>query len=638
MVRGPERIGPGRRISSGGHGTNRAEQAIKGDAGGHEDPAARSWSARRPSARATARRFGYVGLLAAPLAILIGLVGLASQRDVLIAGSDLRVYLSYADRLVSGSVPYRGFHLEYPPLALAAMAAPRLAWPFGVPDLGTFAWLFTIAQGGMAVLGGWLIVKVSPRPVEALGVWALLVLAACVSMAWRYDLWPAVLVLVAVVAAELDRPGAAGIALGVGTMMKLFPLVLVPILAARSIALRDGRGLARLLLGTAGIVVVVMAGSIGLAGGDAFQWLTYQLDRGLQIETTGAGLLLLLHAINGLPLSIENAFGSLQVRSAGADALAAAAPFLELGLVAAVSVVALVRFRRDLARFGRVPVSSLASAGVAVLASLLVPSKVFSAQYIVWFLPLVPLLAGRQRWLVVATAALSTFIYPLNYTALWQLDPTLTALLNLRNLLLVVLLAWLLSSLGRTGTPASAPARGDRRDAMAVRPPAGRGSSTEQRALARSMPRADRTLDRAGEVAEPVNPGVVAGSAGEDPPRPDRRSRPPGGPRISQPASRRTESARPIPGQRARATTAALVAGRACFSIARANSWNERPSGESAFVNITGAPELRALIAPRYSLTMRWSIVRLRAPSAFLTLIPVNAFERLRTSFTRSSA
>ena len=461
MVRGPERIGPGRRISSGGHGTNRAEQAIKGDAGGHEDPAARSWSARRPSARATARRFGYVGLLAAPLAILIGLVGLASQRDVLIAGSDLRVYLSYADRLVSGSVPYRGFHLEYPPLALAAMAAPRLAWPFGVPDLGTFAWLFTIAQGGMAVLGGWLIVKVSPRPVEALGVWALLVLAACVSMAWRYDLWPAVLVLVAVVAAELDRPGAAGIALGVGTMMKLFPLVLVPILAARSIALRDGRGLARLLLGTAGIVVVVMAGSIGLAGGDAFQWLTYQLDR---------GLLLLLHAINGLPLSIENAFGSLQVRSAGADALAAAAPFLELGLVAAVSVVALVRFRRDLARFGRVPVSSLASAGVAVLASLLVPSKVFSAQYIVWFLPLVPLLAGRQRWLVVAIAALSTFIYPLNYTALWQLDPTLTALLNLRNLLLVVLLAWLLSSLGRTGTPASAPARGDRRDAMAVRP------------------------------------------------------------------------------------------------------------------------------------------------------------------------
>jgi hypothetical protein len=127
----------------------------------------------------------------APLAILIGVVGLASQRDVSIAGSDLRVYLRYADRLVSGSIPYLGFHLEYPPLALVAMATPRLLWPFGSPNLETFAWLFTIGQGGVAVVAGWLIAKVSPRPIEALGVWSLLVLAACVSMGWRYDLWPA---------------------------------------------------------------------------------------------------------------------------------------------------------------------------------------------------------------------------------------------------------------------------------------------------------------------------------------------------------------------------------------------------------------------------------------------------------------
>ena len=49
---------------------------------------------------------------------------------------------------------------------------------------------------------------------------------------------------------------------------------------------------------------------------------------------------------------------------------------------------------------------------------------------------------------------------------------------------------------------------------------------------------------------------------------------------------------------------------------------------------MNGAPEFRALIAPRYSFTIWWSIVRLRAPSAFLTLMPVKAFERLRTSWT----
>ena len=49
---------------------------------------------------------------------------------------------------------------------------------------------------------------------------------------------------------------------------------------------------------------------------------------------------------------------------------------------------------------------------------------------------------------------------------------------------------------------------------------------------------------------------------------------------------------------------------------------------------MNGAPVFRALIAPRYSLTIWWSIVRFSAPSAFFTLIPVNAFERFRTSWT----
>ena len=397
-----------------------------------------------------AGRLRHTVLLAAPLAILIGVVGLASARDVLVAGTDLRVYLADADRLVSGSIPYLGFHLEYPPLALVAMTVPRLAWPFGSPDLQAYAWLFAITEGLVAILGGWLIARVAPRPLEALAVWALLVLAACVSMAWRYDLWPAVLVLGAVVAVELGHPGTAGAALGLGIMTKLFPVVLVPILAARSIALRDGRGLARLLVGTLVVVVGVMAVSIWLARGDALQWVAYQADRGLQVESTGAGILMLLHATAGLPLSIENAFASLQVRAAGADALAAAAPFVELLLVVGVSVLALVRFRRDVARTGSVPLASLASAGVAVLVSLLVPSKVFSVQYVVWFLPLVPLLAGRQRWLAVAIAALSTILYPFVYTSLWQLDPAVTGLLNIRNALLVLLLGWLAWSLGGT--------------------------------------------------------------------------------------------------------------------------------------------------------------------------------------------
>ena len=88
-----------------------------------------------------------------------------------------------------------------------------------------------------------------------------------------------------------------------------------------------------------------------------------------------------------------------------------------------------------------------------MLAALLVPSKVLSVQYIVWFLPLVPLLADRWRWLVVTISALSTLVYPFLDASLWELDPTTAAVLNVRNLLLVVLLAGMTASLARTSSP-----------------------------------------------------------------------------------------------------------------------------------------------------------------------------------------
>ena len=397
------------------------------------------------------------GLLVAPLALLIALLVITPARDLRDIGSDLPVYLDYGRRLLGGAVPYRAFPLEYPPLALVPMTLPVLVWPFGTPTFDAYAWLFTIAEGIVAVAGAVLLVKVADRPVGTLAAWSLLVITAGASIAWRYDLWPAVLVLAGVVAAERGRPGLAGLALGTGAMMKIFPIVLVPILAARAIALGDRAGLGRLLLGAAVAVLPIMALTLALSGTDALHWLTYQLDRGLQIESVGAGLLLLLHAVVDHPLTVVVAYSSLQVSSPGADTIVAATPFMESLVVLGVCGLALVRFHLDARRSGLVPLQRLATAGVAVLVALVVTSKVFSVQYIVWFLPLAPLLPVRQRWLVVAIAAVSSVVYPLNYTHLWQLDPLLTVVLNVRNLLLVILLGWLALDLTRD-LPGESPA------------------------------------------------------------------------------------------------------------------------------------------------------------------------------------
>ncbi|HEX7474027.1 MAG TPA: glycosyltransferase family 87 protein [Candidatus Limnocylindrales bacterium] len=388
-------------------------------------------------------RLRIAGLLVAPLGIVLVVVVLTPGPAFAGVTGDVGVFFGYANRLLGGAIPYRGFPLEYPPLALVPMSIPRLVWPFGTPTDDAFSLLFALMEGCLAVLVGSLIARASADPMRALATWAVLVLAAGASITWRYDLWPAALVLGAVVAVDRGRPGLAGVAIGVGTMLKLFPIVVLPILAARSLALRDWAGLKRLVLGAAVTVALVMGVAFAAAGSDSLMWLTYELDRGLQLESTGSGILLLLHVLADQPFALVHAFGTLEVVAPGADIVAPATTVIELLLVAAVGACALVRFRRDARRLGAVPLASLAVAVVAVVVALIVSSKVFSAQYIVWFLPLIPFVPGRLRWMGLVIAAVSTVIYPLAYTPVWQLDPLMALVLNARNVLLILFLLWL---------------------------------------------------------------------------------------------------------------------------------------------------------------------------------------------------
>ncbi len=392
------------------------------------------------------------GLLLAPLGIVLFVVAVTPGPIFAGITSDLRGYFEDSARFLAGVVPYRGFPLEYPPLALVPMTLPKLLWPFGTPSDVFLVVGFAVVEGCLAVLVGWLIARVSADPVRAVATWALVVLLAGGSIAWRYDLWPAAAVLVAFVATGRGRPGLAGAALGVGTMHKLFPIVVLPILAARAIALRDWAGLKRLLLAAALTVALVMGVSFAAAGSDSFMWLTYELDRGLQLESTGSGILLLLHVLADQPFALVHAFGTLEVVAPGADILAPATTVVELLLVAAVGACAFVRFRRDAVRLKTVPLESLAVAIVAVIVALIVSSKVFSAQYIVWFLPLIPFLPGRLRRLGIVIAGLSTLIYPLNYGPLWNLDPIMAIVLNVRNALLLVFLGLLAVRLARSSS------------------------------------------------------------------------------------------------------------------------------------------------------------------------------------------
>ncbi len=402
------------------------------------------------------RRAPALVLLLAPLVLLVLLVGLTSEPTRLIFGGDLVTYHRYGLQLLGGSIPYLDFSLEYPPLALVPMSLPLLAPPpGGIDDLG-YIWRFVLVQGALASAAGWLLYQATGRSRATLVQWAVLVGLAWPSVALRYDLWPVLCVLVAVLVVE-RRPGAAGVALGLGTMLKLYPLALLPILGASALARRDRAGFVRLMAGCVSVVVIVMAAAWVAAGPASLEWLVYQQDRGLQIESLGAGLLLGLHVLVGNPLTVDYGFGSIQVRAPGSDLLVAASPIALAVLLGVATAVATLRFRWEHARLGRLPGGSVELASAAAIAVLLVGSKVLSVQYMIWLLPFAILLPRRIGWLLAAAIALSTAIYTIDYTGLSRFETPMIVALLIRNVLLALLAAWMVVALWTR--------RGDARDA-----------------------------------------------------------------------------------------------------------------------------------------------------------------------------
>ena len=379
-------------------------------------------------------------LLAAPGVILLT-VAVALPEPVRLGFTiDLEIYRRYAVALLAGFAPYGDIPVEYPPLALVPMVLPLLGSPSaGAVDLAAYTWRFAAVAAALAVVTGGLVWAATGSR-RAVALWGLLVSLSWVSAAFRYDLWPVVPMLGGVVLAR-RRPGLAGLALGAGTMLKLFPAVLVPLVAIAALVRRDVPGAARAVAAFGVIVAGIVGWAWLAAGAQSLDWLRYQGERGLQLESVGASVLLAAHVFVGLPLDRNFDFGAVQVVGPGSAQIAAAAPWLQAAMLAGAIALAARRFRLDQAGLGRVPLESLALACVAAIGGPLLVAKVLSMQYVLWLLPLVPLLRARLATVGVVLAAMTTAVYTADYEGLWHFSPPAIALLVGRNLVLAAFVA-----------------------------------------------------------------------------------------------------------------------------------------------------------------------------------------------------
>jgi Glycosyltransferase family 87 len=404
-------------------------------------------------------------LLIAPALLVLAVATLYPSDQLFPNQGDLNLYLGKAEAFASGQVPYRDFAFEYPPGALVPMVAPYLLWPFGPIDLGAYKMLFGAWEAGsLAVLaavlagivglGGDAEAGVLPNQAARTRRLAIrlivLSIGAALAITFRFDLFPALLMAVALWAALDGRPGAAGLALGLGALAKLFPVAILPALAIPWLLPFDLRGLARLGAAFGATVAAGLVPFLYLAGSEStFQFLRYNAERGLEVETIGGGLAVLGGLLTGHPIEYNFRFSSVNADGPVADAWLALLPVMTIAGFGLVAWLGWRRIRSERAAFGHVRAATIVPLATISIVVLLATAKVYSIQYVVWLVPLFALLGGRQFWLAAAVVALTIPIHPLLFAGLVNQDPVPILVLNLRNALLVGLLAWLLRDLAR---------------------------------------------------------------------------------------------------------------------------------------------------------------------------------------------
>jgi uncharacterized membrane protein len=357
--------------------------------------------------------------------------------------ADTPIYQRYGDAIARGQVPYRDFPLEYPPAALPVFAIPSLLRSKS-GDISGYRAGFEAEMliCGVLVLAFMLAVlmRLGAGPVRTalgLGLAAAAPLLLGSVVLSRFDFWPAMLTAGALAALLAGRERLGSGALGLAFAVKLYPAALLPLALVWAWKRRGRREAVVCVTVFAAVALICFVPFLVLAPHGLWEAITRQTDRPLQIETLSAGVLLVAHQVAGVGITMDSSHGSQNLVGGLPDALAVVQTVLQISAIVAICVW----FAR-----GRAEAERLVLASAASVCAFVALGKVLSPQFLIWLIPLVPLVRGRRGLAAGALLALAFVLtqvwFPFHY---WELALEFRALPSwfvlARDLVLVALLA-----------------------------------------------------------------------------------------------------------------------------------------------------------------------------------------------------
>jgi hypothetical protein len=366
-------------------------------------------------------------------------------------GDVYRVYEPWSlQALNGGSIVGIDEPWVYPQLALVPMV---LAHAF-VPVVGSYtvAWVMLVTLADAVAFALLLGRASSAGRVVASWFWLASIAALGPVGLYRVDGFTVPLVIAGCLWL-VGRPWLGSMLLAAATWMKVWPAAL---LAAAVVASRRRAA----VIGGAVVVSALTLAAVWAAGGssNAFGFIGDQAGRGLQVEAPVAAPYLWGALLGWDGFWVYYSFDLLTFQVTGAEidtVIAAMTPLLVLA-VGAVVLIGALKAARGATFHALFPALSL-----ALVTALIVFNKVGSPQYLTWLVPslVIGLVLDRARWTGPATLAvgamlLTQVVYPVLYEGILSPEPFAVALLTVRNVVLVVLFAWMLARLLRVRPPA----------------------------------------------------------------------------------------------------------------------------------------------------------------------------------------
>lgn len=319
---------------------------------------------------------------------------------------DVDIYQGWATQVVdSGLAPYSEVAIEYPPGALPFALGPRLLDSPGSYRERFIALMLLVDAAGLAGL-----YVIGRRRGSLVGCWAWVAGVTAIGpiLLLRLDLVPAVATIWAVERASAGSWGGAGGWLGLGFVVKIYPLFLLPVALVLA---------AKRRLVAAGFLLVTAVSLLPFVRAlePLFRSVVeYHTQRGLQVESAWAALLLTAGHF-GYDVAVQFNFGAFHLASGLSESLKTVADAASLGALGAGTAIA--AGVRRVANPDTFPEMMMAT-----LACVMALGTVFSPQFMVWILALAAaVLCARRSPVAMAAAAvvplcaLTQLVYPFLY-------------------------------------------------------------------------------------------------------------------------------------------------------------------------------------------------------------------------------